>query len=106
MRYWMRFIDNQGEDIFSLSTNTFMGDEWNLSAIKDRFNQNFVRNTSVRAVCLSFMHNNRRVEFLAGIRYGDVVIVNTKTKKEYTPKEFSESLNTIDQVITGNALQP
>lgn len=98
MRYWMKFIDNDNETMNLISDTGFIGKPLSIPELKERFNSNFVKGTA-KAVEMSFLDKGVNHSFIAGIRNKSVVICDTKTKREFTPKEFSEELNIIERAI-------
>lgn len=98
IQYWMKFYDNSDELVVSVSDVTFLGKSFNLVDIKERFNRDFVKGTA-KAVELSFLGLGANKTFLAGIRDNKVVIIDTKTKQEYSSKEFSQELNVLEAFL-------
>lgn len=101
MRYWMKFIDNSNEIMYPVSDTGFTGKPLSIPELKERFNSDFVKGTA-KAVEISFLGKGVNHTFIAGIRNKSVVICDTKTKREFTPKEFSEELNIIERAIAGS----
>ena len=101
MKYWMKFYDNNNSELLSISTLNFMGEDLNISHLKQRFNKDFVQNKEVKAVKIAFLDvfSNINKSFIAGFRNSSVVIIDTDTKIEYSPKEFSEELNVLDKLL-------
>lgn len=95
IQYWMSFYDNSDELIVSLSDLAFLGKPFNLVDIKRRFNEDFVKGTA-KTVELSFLGLGANKSFLAGIRDNKVVVIDTETKQEYSPKEFSQELTILE----------
>lgn len=96
MNYSMEFIGNE-----ALSDKKLSGKPLNIVELKERFNNDFVKNTKTQAVKIFFIHPNQLlVPFIAGVRKGKVVVINMMTKTEYTPKEFSEGLNQLDELLS------
>ena len=95
IQYWMKFYNNSDELVVSISDVTFLGKSFNLVDIKERFNRDFVKGNS-KVVEISFLGLGANKTFLAGIRDKKVVIVDTDTKREYSPKEFSQELNILE----------
>jgi hypothetical protein len=93
----MKFVDNNEVEMLSISTLLFLGEDLNVPKLKERFNNDFVRNKECKAVVITFMGDGIMKSFIAGIRDGVVVIIDEDTKQEYTPKEFSAGLNTLVQ---------
>lgn len=94
----MRFLDNNGVSM----SHSFSEEEFNLPLLKEQFNSGFVKNNKVRACKMFFYGNNINSSFIAGIREGHVVIINTATKEEYSPKEFSNALAEIDNFLNNS----
>ena len=101
MKYWMKFYDNNDSELLLKSTLDFMGEDLNISHLKQRFNKDFVKNKEVKAVKISFLDVSNKINksFIAGFRNNSVIIIDTDTKKEYSPKEFSEELNILDKLL-------
>ena len=101
MKYWMKFYDNNNSKLLSISTLNFMGEDLNISHLKERFNKNFVQNKEVKAVKIAFLDvfSNINKSFIAGFKNGSVVIIDTDTKTEYSSKRFSEELNFLDKLL-------
>ena len=99
LMYWMKFYDNSDELVIDLSDVTFLGKSFNIVDIKRRFNEDFVKGTA-KAVELSFLGLGANKSFLAGIKDKEVVILDKDTRKEYSPKEFSQELNILNSVLT------
>lgn len=95
IQYWMKFYNNSDELVVSVSDVTFLGKSFNLVDIKERFNRDFVKGNS-KMVEMSFFGLGANKTFLAGIRDEKVVIVDTETKREYSPREFSQELNILE----------
>ncbi len=107
MKYWMKFYDNNNSELLSISTLNFMGEDLNISDLKQRFNKDFIKNKEVKAVKISFLDVSNKINksFIAGFKNNSVVIIDTDSKKEYSPKEFSEQLNILDKVLNKNELE-
>ena len=99
MKYWMSFRNNDNVEDMNLSTINFTGENLSIPKLKERFNTNFVKNTSIKTVKISFLGNGINKSFIAGSRKGKIVICDTDTKKEYTPREFSIELNLIELIL-------
>lgn len=95
MKYSMKFIDNNEVEMLSISTLLFLGEDLNIPELKERFNNDFVRNKECKGVIINFMGDGIMKSFVAGFRGKAVVIIDGDTKQEYTPKEFSAGLNTL-----------
>ena len=95
IQYWMKFYNNSDELVVSISDVTFLGKSFNLVDIKERFNRDFVKGNS-KVVEISFLGLGANKTFLAGIRDKKVLILDTDTKREYSPKEFSQELNILE----------
>lgn len=102
MRYWLKFFDNDNQEILSSSTLKFAGDNLNIPELKNRFNTNFVKNTQCKCVKISFLGNGVNKSFVAGIKESKVIIIDSDSNKEYTPKEFSKELDTLENILAGN----
>lgn len=111
MKYWMKFYDNNDSELLFKSTLDFMGEDLDIFVLKQRFNKDFIQNKEVKAVKISFLEVSNKINksFIAGFRNNSVVIIDTDTKKEYSPKEFSEQLNILDKMLNNeyelNALE-
>lgn len=99
IQYWMKFYNNSDELVVSVSDVTFLGKSFNLVDIKERFNRDFVKGKA-KWVELSFLGLGANKTFLAGIRDNNVVICDTETKQEYSPKEFSQELTILEGFLT------
>ena len=55
MKYWMKFYDNKNVELLSISTLHFMGEDLDISHLKQRFNKDFVQNKEVKAVKIAFL---------------------------------------------------
>ena len=101
MKYWMKFYDNKNSELLSISTLHFMGEDLDISHLKQRFNKDFVQNKEVKAVKIAFLDVFSKINksFIAGFRNDSVVIIDTDIKKEYSSKEFSEELNILDKLL-------
>ena len=76
----------------------------NIQELKNRFNSEFVQNKDCSAVTIYFKGNNINKSFIAGFRNQSdnsqkICIIDMQTKKEYSPKEFSEELNILQTVL-------
>ena len=100
MKYWMKFYDNNNEMIISLSDLVFMGKDINIPEIKERWNDVFTKKLA-KVVEISFLANRINKTFVAGYRDNKLVVIDTATKQEYTPKEFSANLNSIENILNG-----
>jgi hypothetical protein len=96
----MKFYDNSNEMIISLSDIVFMGKDLNVPEIKERWNDAFTKRLA-SAVEISFLANRINKTFVAGYRDNKLVVIDTDTKQEYTPKEFSSNLNMIENILNG-----
>jgi putative lipase involved disintegration of autophagic bodies len=101
MKYWLKFFDNDHNVIISTSTISFAGDDLNTTELRNRFNTNFVKNIQCKCVEISFLGNGVNRSFVAGIKQSKVLIIDSQTKKEYTPKEFSAQLEILDKILAG-----
>lgn len=99
MKYWMKFYDNK-ELVISLSDIVFMGKDLNIPELKERWNTAFTKRLA-SAVEISFLGNKVNKTFVAGYRDNKLVVIDTDTKQEYTPKEFSSNLNMIENILNG-----
>ena len=100
MKYWMKFYDNNNEMIISLSDIVFMGKDLDVPEIKQRWNDVFSKKLA-KVVEISFLDNNVNKTFVAGYRGSSMVVIDTDSKKEYTPKEFSQNLSSIENILNG-----
>ena len=99
MKYWMKFYSNNNEEIISISDLVFTGVELNIAQLKDRFNKNFVQNKQCKGVKISFLGNKVSKSFFAGFRNGNVVIIDSDSRKEYSAPEFSAELNQLERIL-------
>jgi hypothetical protein len=99
MKYWMKFYDKK-ELVISLSDLEFMGKDLNIPKLKERWNDAFTKRLA-SAVEVSFLGNKVNKTFVAGYRDNKLVVIDTDTKQEYTPKEFSSNLNMIENILNG-----
>lgn len=93
----MKFYNNN-EVIISLSDLEFMGKNLNVPELKERWNTAFTKRLA-SAVEVSFLGNKVNKTFVAGYRNNKLVVIDTDTKQEYTPKEFSHNLNSIENIL-------
>jgi hypothetical protein len=100
MKYWMKFYD-KNELVISLSDIVFMGKDLNIPELKERWNDAFVIKRLASSVEISFLGNKVNKTFVAGYRDNKLVVIDTDTKQEYTPKEFSSNLNMIENILNG-----
>lgn len=70
-----------------------------IKELKDRFNLSFVKNKQCSAVTIRFVDNSIDKSFIAGFRNDKVCIIDMQTKQEYSPKEFSEALNILQETL-------
>ena len=70
-----------------------------IKELKDRFNLSFVKNRECSAVTIRFVDNNIDKSFIAGFRNNRICIIDMQTKQEYSPKEFSEELNILQETL-------
>ncbi len=76
----------------------------NIQQLKDRFNSSFIKNKECSAVVITFVDKGVNKSFIGGFRNQDdnsqkVYIIDMQTKKEYSPKEFSEELALLQTVL-------
>lgn len=95
----MKFYDKK-ELVISLSDLEFMGKDLNILKLKERWNDAFTKRLA-SAVEVSFLGNKVNKTFVAGYRDNKLVVIDTDTKQEYTPKEFSSNLNMIENILNG-----
>lgn len=93
----MKFYNNN-EMVISLSDIVFMGKDLNVPELKERWNTAFTKRLA-SAVEVSFLGNKVNKTFVAGYRNNKLVVIDTDTKQEYTPKEFSNNLNSIENIL-------
>ena len=98
MKYWMEFHNNK-QIILSLSTTSFRGDVLDIDKLKERFNNNLLRNKEVVMCKITFLGNGVNKTFIAGYRNGKCVIVDTETKKEYSIQEYKKELDVLQNIL-------
>lgn len=99
MKYWMKFYDNN-ELIISLSNLEFMGKDLDIPELKERWNTAFTKRLA-SCVEISFLGNKINKRFVAGWKNKKLTVIDTDNNKEYTPKEFSHNLNSIENILNG-----
>lgn len=94
MKYWMKFYNGNEIDL-SLSDTCFMGKDLNISELRRRFIDDFIFG-NLDMVKISFLDKGINKSFIAGFRKQAIVIIDVDSKKEFTTKEFNDSLDELE----------
>jgi hypothetical protein len=99
--YSMSFYDHNYDLIISKSDLAFMPKKLDISELKNRFNNDFVKSKDARAVEMTLSLGRLTKSFMVGIKNESVVIIEKSTKKEYSVSEFKKELDILENMLIG-----